>query len=146
MPTPYRIVDLSSYLGLPNGLPTGAELAEISNGGSGSFQIPIAVLSSARNANIMSVGGTFNLIAGNYGDIFVTSTSAVTIQLPLSSFRNGVPVTVIAAQSTVPNITVLPNGTDTILGLASITITTPWAAFNLWPLPAYFNPGGWFQK
>jgi|SRR5215472_10172046 len=141
MPTPYRIVDLNSFTGLV-GIPTGGEIAEISQAGTGSFQIPLAVLASGRSASTVSVGGTFTLSAANYGDVLVTTAAAVTVQLPPASQRFGAPASIIAIQNTTPNITVLPFGAETIIGLSSMTITNAYGALTLWPL----SGGGWYQK
>ncbi len=142
MANPYRITDLQNYTLLPGGLPTGGEIAEISNAGTGSFQAPLSVLVYGRIANTVSAGGTFNLSGSNYGDVLVTTTAAVTVQLPAAATRSGVPASIVAQQTTTPNITILSFGAETIMGLSSITITNPYGAFTLWPL----SGGGWYQK
>lgn len=133
---PFRIADLNAFFGAPD----GTQLAEISNGGAGSFKIPIAVLSAGRQANNVIVGGVFTVTATTYGDVLVNTNSAVTVQLPVATGRNGVPVSVIGISSA-PAITILPGGSDTILGLSSITIANQYGAFTLWPMT-----GGWYQK
>jgi hypothetical protein len=142
MAQPYRIIDLAQYLTLLGGQPSGNELAEISNAGVGSAQIPIAVLAAVRAPTIVSAGGTFNLGVTNFGDVLVTTTAAVTVQLPDSNMRLGVPASIIANQTTPPNITILPFGAQTIIGLPQLKITNPYGAFTLWPL----SGGGWYQK
>jgi hypothetical protein len=141
MPTPYRITDLNSFTGQV-GTPTGQEIAEISNGGLGSYQVPLAVLALGRAANTVGAGGTFNVSSQNYGDVLVTTTAAVTVQLPAAATRFGAPVSVIAQQTTTPNITISPFGAETIMGQASLTIGNSYGAFTLWPLAG----GGWYQK
>src|SRR5215472_17136407 len=141
MPTPYRIVDLNSFTGLV-GIPTGGEIAEISQAGTGSFQIPLAVLASGRSASTVSVGGTFTLSAANYGDVLVTTAAAVTVQLPPASLRFGAPASVIAIQNTTPNITILPFSGEAVVGLSSLTITNPYGGITLWPMTG----GSWYQK
>jgi hypothetical protein len=141
MPTPYRITDLNSFTG-QIGIPTGGEIAEISQNGNGSYQLPLAVLAFGRQANTVATGGTFNVASLNFGDVLVTTTAAVTVQLPAAGSRFGVPVSVIAQQTTTPSITILPNGVETIMGQSSLIITNAYGAFTLWPLAG----GGWYQK
>lgn len=133
---PFRIVDLNAFSGTPD----GTQLAEISAGGSGSFKIPIAVLSQGRLTNSVVAGGTFTVTSTTYGDVLVNTNSAVTVQFPLASSRNGAPVSVIGISSA-PNITILPSGADTLIGQTSITIANQYGAFTFWPMT-----GGWYQK
>lgn len=144
MAAPFRIVDLNSYTGLVAGVPSGNEIAEISNAGAGSFQVPIAVLASARAPITISVGGTTNLLVTQFGDVLVKTNSAVTINLPTALQRSGVPVSVIAATSA-PNITIAPFAGQTILGSSSsLTITNSYGAYTLWPDAS--ATGDWYQK
>jgi hypothetical protein len=138
MATPIaRIADLNLFPGNPS----GGEIAEISTGGTGSFQITLAQL-PVRVPQTISAGGTFTVTNITYGDILVTTTAAVTVQLPAASVRNGVPLSVVALQSSTPNITIRPSGVETIVGLSSVTITVPYGAVNLWPVAT----GSWYTK
>lgn len=137
---PYRIVDLPIF----SGLPTGQELAEISNAGTKSSQIAIAELAYGRQANNITVGGSYNLSATNYGDVLVNVNSAVTVNLPSATLRSGVPVSVvdIGGHGAAHNITLAPAGAETIMGQPSIAITGNYGGFTLWPIIT----GGWYQK
>jgi hypothetical protein len=139
--TIYRFVDLPSFTGVV-GVPTGSEIAAISQGGTGSYQIPLAILAQSRQPNTVNVGGTYNLAGLNFGDVLVTTTSAVTVQLPAAATRFGACASIVAQQTTTPNITILPFGSETIMGLASLIIGNPFGFFTLWPLAG----GGWYQK
>ena len=106
-----------------------------------SFPIPTTLLSAILfpPPNIVSAGGTFILVAGNYGDVVVTTSAAVTVQLPDSTMRSGRPVRV-SDTSGSPNITILTTGGQTFLGLTTIPLLTPNGGFTLWPLAT----GGWY--
>jgi|SRR5215469_3670839 len=91
--------------------------------------------------NIVSAGGTFVLSPNNYGDVIVTTTTALTVQFPSASSRNGFPASIVGA-SGAPSITGLPAAGETFFGLGSFTITNPWGAITLWPLPGI----GWYRK
>lgn len=136
MPQPYRIVDLQSGY-----TPTGNELMEISNGGNGSYQVTLAQIQS-RSPVTLSTAQTYNLSPATYGDILVTTTGAVIINMPDSTLRGGVPASIIAATSSTPNITINANGAQKLIGQSSLTIGNPWGAYTLWPL----STGGWYQK
>ncbi len=140
MAQPYRIVDLQGL----QALLTGQEIMEVSMAGAGSFQVPVANASQSRTPTIVSSGGTFLLSAAvnPYGDVLVTTTAAVTVQLTLAAQRLGVPISIIAAQTSTPNITILPTGAETIMGLSSFTITNSYGGVTLWP----FGGTGWYQK
>lgn len=140
MPQPYRIIDLQ---GLINPL-SGQEIMEVSLDGAGSCQVPVGQLAYSRTPNIVASGGTFLLAAAanTYGDILITTTAAVTVQLTLASARLGVPVSVVAVQITTPAITILPSSPETIMGLSSFTITNPYGGITLWPVAGT----GWYQK
>jgi hypothetical protein len=138
MPQPYRIIDLQQF----SGLPTGNEIAEVSAAGMQSSQIPLAVLASGRAPTTVAAPATVTVSSNAYGDVLVTTNAAVIVNLPASASRQGVPVSIVAVTTLTPNITINPNGAETIMGLASITITSSYGAFTLWPL----STGGWYQK
>ena len=101
---------------------------------------PIPTLPLMATPNTVAAGGTFSLGATNYGDVVVTTTSAVTVQLPDSTARSGWPVRV-ADMSGSPNITILTTGGQQYLGLTSIPLATSYGGFTLWPLLS----GGWYN-
>jgi len=72
--------------------------------------------------------------------LLVNKTSAVTVNLPTAASRNGYPLIIKdnsgAAQTN--NITINPNGSDTIEGLTSLTVNVAWGGFALYPVT-----GGW---
>jgi hypothetical protein len=133
MVQPYRIADLQSYTTLPSGIPTGSELAEISNAGAGSFQVPVAVLAGSRPPLIVATGGTVTASPTQYGNIVVTTTSAVTINLPSILLRNGVPLSIVARTISEPNITIVPFSGQTVLGGTSTLITDAYGGLTLTP-------------
>lgn len=136
----YRIIDL----GLFAGLPTGNEIAEISDNGTGSFKIALSVFAYGRAANNVTVGGTTNIAFDDFGDVLVNVNSAVTIQLGPSALRSGVPISVvdIGGFAGTFNITILPDGTEKIIGQSSVAITNAYGAWTLWPIAT----GGWYEK
>lgn len=145
MAQPYRIIDLSSYTGLPNGVPTGNELVEISNGGSGSFQIPIAILVGSRAPTVIQFAGTYTIQTNQYGDILVSTPAPVTLNLPSALLRSGAPVSIIATTTSIPAVTITPFAGQTIFGLSSsLSITNSYGAFVLWPNST--GLGDWYQK
>jgi hypothetical protein len=101
---------------------------------------PIPTVSLMASANIVSSGGTFTLAVGNYGDVVVTTSAAVTVQLPDSTGRGGWPVRV-SDMSGVPNITIVTSLGQLFLGLSSIALATGYGGFTLWPLAT----GGWYS-
>ena len=90
----------------------------------------------------IAAGGTYNLPVGSYGDILVSTTAALTINLPDSTFRNGVPVSIVDI-SGAPAVSIVPNGTQKIISLARFPFITPWGGLTFWPLS---GSGGWYQK
>ncbi len=137
---PYRIIDLTIF---PT-QPTGNEIAEISNGGNGSFRIPIAKLSSSRLAKSVTNAGTTTVLSTDYGDVLVSVNAAVTIQLPTSGLRDGVPVSVvdIGGHANTHNILILPSGAELIIGQSSYSLMSNYSGITLWPIAT----GGWYQK
>ena len=72
--------------------------------------------------------------------LFVDTTGgAVTIDLPAASGRTG-PIRVkdIKGDAATNNITITPNGTDTIDGLSSLVINSNYGGYFLYPVS-----GGW---
>ena len=140
MSAPYRIVDLNSF----SGLPLGNEIMELSQGGNGSFQIPLSTLSyGPRQPVTIATAGTYNLAGGTYGDILVNTSSAVTVNLPDSTTRGGAPASIVDIDGT-PNITINPNGSQKIIGQSSISLTVPYGGYTFWPIGT--GLGGWYQK
>ena len=110
----------------------------------------------ARNVLPVTVGGTTTVLVGTTL-IPVNFAGLVSIQLPsaLASANtpaNSLPGPSVAQLVTVVdilghadtnNITLLPFGTETIMGLASIAITTPFGSYTL--RPSLVAPGTWTQ-
>ena len=82
--TLYRIIDLTAFVGRP----AGTELAEISTAGSGSFQMPLAVLAASRTA-INVTSASRSVASTDYGDVLVNYGGTVTIQLPDCQLQGG---------------------------------------------------------
>ena len=136
----FRIIDLPPAAGVP----FGTEIAEVSNGGLGSFQVPIAVLAAARVPNNIATG-SFTLGATNYGDCLVNFNGSVSITLPSSTLRSGVPVSVADIGGFCSNarpITLVPAGAEQIIGLSSIALIAAFGGVTIWPIAS----GGWYQK
>jgi len=106
-----------------------------------SFPIPTVPLANVLYAppNLVSSGGAFSLPATNFGDVVVTVTAAVNIQLPDSRLRSGFPMRV-SDTSGGPAVTITTLAGQPFLGLTTVSLTTPYGSFTLWPLPA----GGWY--
>lgn len=99
-------------------------------------------VSSILNVN---TGGITNVPAGTTL-VTVNSGSAVTLQLASSVPILGnitTPLTIIDAggHAATFNITILPIGGETIMGLSSLVISSNFAGFNLLPVS-----GGWNQQ
>lgn len=91
-------------------------------------------------------GGTTQVPAGTTL-VTVNVAAAVTLQLPSSIPILGnvtTPLTIVdvGGFAAANNITILPFGTERIMGLASLTISSNFAGFNLLPV----SGGGWNQQ
>ncbi len=137
---PYRIVDLNPF----SGAPTGNELAEISNAGNASTSIPIAVQAAARAPTNVTISSTVTVGANGYGDILVNVAGTVTVNLPAASARSGVPVSIvdIGGHAAANNITIVPNGAETIKGSGTLVISSNFGGTTLWPI----STGNWYTK
>lgn len=104
-------------------------------------------------SNVLSViaGGTTTLTAGTTL-VAVNIAAAVTIQLPSAISAPGIPTGFLGLPITVVdigghaeafNITILPFGTETIMGLASLTIAVNYGGYTLIPNT---TAGGWTQQ
>jgi hypothetical protein len=108
-------------------------------------------------SSTVTTGGTTTIGPGT-SVVLVNFNGSVTIQLPSSMnaavpgipgvtippYLNPPPITISDAgghAGTFP-ITILPFGTEKVLGLNSIQITVNWGAFSLDPIPT----GGWSQS
>jgi molecular chaperone DnaK (HSP70) len=100
------------------------------------------------------VGGTTNIVQGTTLVSVNVSTAPVTIQLPSAiSLPAGTQPTKIAGQpltvvdsggnAVTRNITILPFGSETIMGLASVVIANNFGSYTL--VPDEVN-GGWVQQ
>jgi hypothetical protein len=123
---------------------TGNELTRIvQNGFNAKVTLQqIAALAPSPYAaqNIVSATGPFTLAATNYGDVIVTTTAAVTVQLPDSTLRGGHPVRV-SDRSGTPAVTIQTTSGQTYAGMTSFALSTPYGGFTLWPL----STGGWYS-
>lgn len=77
----------------------------------------------------------------NLGAILVNRNGTVTINLPPAAGRLGFPIPVfdIGGFAAANNITIVPSGSEKIMGLASISITANYGSYVLEPL----QTGGW---
>lgn len=93
---------------------------------------------------VATSGGTYQVAATAYNDIVILGTGANSVQLPDSTQRANQPVSVIDGNNNAAtfNITVLPAGSQKIMGQSSYVIKTNSGGITLWPLPT----GGWYQK
>jgi TPP-dependent 2-oxoacid decarboxylase len=93
---------------------------------------------------VTTSGGTYTIAPTAYNDILIVGSGANTVQLPDSTLRNNQPVSVVDINNNAAtfNITILPFGTQKIMGQNSIKITSNNGGFTLWPI----STGGWYQK
>jgi len=105
------------------------------------FPIPTVLLTDVlfAPASMIVAGGTFNLGVANDGDMVISTSSPVTIQLPDSTGRSGRPVR-ISDVSGSPSVTVLTFGGQTVFGTSSIAMRSAYGGMTLWPLAT----GGWY--
>jgi hypothetical protein len=70
----------------------------------------------------------------------INKASAVTVNLPTAASRNGYPIRIkdTSGVAQTNNITINPNGADTIEGLTSLTIAVAYGGYILYPVT-----GGW---
>lgn len=136
----YRVQDLPFF---PT-LPTGKEILSFSNNGAGSYQMTMAEFSYGRQAKNVTTTGTTAVAFNDFGDVLVNVNNTATIQLPAASLRLGVPVSVvdIGGFAAAHNITILPNGAETIIGQANLVISSSYGGYTLWPILT----GGWYTK
>lgn len=66
----------------------------------------------------------------------VNDAGAVTINLPTAASRSGYPLAIkdVSGAAQTNNITINPNGAETIEGLTSIKINVAYGGFNLYPV------------
>lgn len=103
-------------------------------------------ISSALTLLGQQLYGTTSVIVSPYvpvaADSFllVNKATAVTINLPLASSRNGYPLTIkdISGAAQTNNITINKNGSDLIEGLTFIVIDVSYGGYKLYPVT-----GGW---
>jgi hypothetical protein len=124
---------------------TGLELTRIVQGGA-SAQTTLAAIAALAafpfSLLVRSTGGTLILATNFYGDIAVNTAAALTINLPDSTARAaGVSIGVIDVFGA-PAITIVPFGSQKIMGLSSLALTTSFGSYALWPLTS----GGWYTK
>jgi len=89
-------------------------------------------------------GGTYTIPATSYADILVNGSAPNAIQLPSATLRTNQPQSIvdISGNALTNNITILPHGAETIIGLTEIIIATNDGGVTLWPIPT----GGWYMK
>ena len=106
-------------------------------------------ISSALTTLGQQLYGTTSVTASTYTTestdtfILVNNAGAVTITLQAASARNGYPLVIkdVSGAAQTFNITISPNGSDTIEGLTSFVIKSAWGGFTLYPVT-----GGWITK
>ena len=93
---------------------------------------------------IITLAGTDLISATSFGDILVNVAGLVTIQLPAASTRTvgGVSIIDIGGNAATYNITILPFGSEKIMGLSSLTIANNYGSWNVYPI----STGGWYTK
>lgn len=114
------------------------------------------VLSPDDNVVPITTAGTTTVLVGTTL-VTVNVNGDVTVQLPsakaptnatpgaLPGKSLGLPITVvdIGGHAATHNVTILPFGTETIMGLASVTISNDFGAMSLIP---NLTAGGWTQQ
>lgn len=93
---------------------------------------------------VTTSGGTYTISPTTYSDILINGSGASNVQLPDSTLRNNQPQSVVdmAGNAATFNITVLPAGSQKIMGQSSIVIATNYGGLTFWPIPT----GGWYLK
>lgn len=93
---------------------------------------------------LITLAGTDLVPVGSFGDILVNAPGPVTLQLPPASLRTAGAVSVIntGGNASTYNITLLPFGAETIMGLPSLVISVDWGAWTVYPI----STGGWYTK
>lgn len=93
---------------------------------------------------VVTSGGTFTE-GPTGGDILIVGSGANSVQLrQAAGTGNNQPQSVvdIAGNAASHNITVLPFGSEKIMGQSSIVIATNYGGLTFWPIPT----GGWYLK
>jgi|ERR1700722_2064846 len=92
---------------------------------------------------VTTAGGTYT-VGTNNADILINGSGANSVQLPDATIRNNQPQSIvdIAGNAATFHITILPFGTQKIIGQSSIAITGNYGGYTLWPIPT----GGWYVK
>jgi hypothetical protein len=93
--------------------------------------------------------GTTNVTSTPYTQLatdtflLVNKATAVTVDLLAASAAGGYPITIkdTSGVAQTNNITITPNGSDTIEGLTTLVINTAWGGYMLFPVT-----GGWVLK
>lgn len=101
---------------------------------------------SILNYIIVTAAGTYNVqVADNIILINKTVAAANSVQLPLALARKGLPITVkdLKGDAATNQITVLPSGSETIDGLASVPINANYGGFKFWPVQTGSSTYGW---
>jgi hypothetical protein len=94
----------------------------------------------------VTAAGTYNVVASdNVVLINKTVPAANSVQLPNAVSRSGLPVTVkdLKGDAATNNITVLPSGSETIDGLASLRINSNYGGYQLLPVQKGPTTYGW---
>lgn len=75
--------------------------------------------------------------------LLVNDAAPVAINLPTAASRSGFPLSIkdISGAANTNNITITPNGADTIQGLASLVISDAYGGYLLYPVT-----GGWILR
>lgn len=98
---------------------------------------PVSLL----NAVTVTAAGTYSVQPTDSVVLINKSVAAAnSVQLPVAASRSGLPVTVkdLKGDAATNVITVLPAGSETIDGLASVPINSNYGAYKFWPVA-----GGW---
>jgi len=94
----------------------------------------------------VTAAGVYTISPTQTGDILIDKTvpAANDVQLPPASMRDNQPVSVIdvAGNASIYNITILPYGSELIMGQASIVISGDYGGYTFYPIPT----GGWYMK
>jgi hypothetical protein len=89
------------------------------------------------NYTTITGSGTYP-VAGSDNIILINKTvaAASSVQLPAAAIRGGFPVTIkdLKGDAATNNITILPDGSETIDGLSSVVINSNYGSFVFWPV------------
>lgn len=103
--------------------------------------VPLTSITQAASPTPINVALSPYVVQSTDSILYVDSSGgAVTVTLPAAVNRNGFPLTIkdVAGAAATHNISIVPNGTETIDGLNPLPVNANYGGFRLYP-----KTGGW---